>query len=244
METIVRQTREVGTSAGVLLPRNWLGKQVVVTLYSPSQEVIGKEVIEILLKSNLGSEIKGIYLYGSYARGDYDSNSDIDILVLTNKTNKTMKSYKYEITLITEKNFSKNTSSLYYQTMLSEYKTILNQDLMDKYSKSKLLYDLKEIEKIIKINKETIEFLNEKNKNIPDGIIYSVILRLRELYSIKCLLKNKKYSKSDFLKIVSNDIYNTYSGVKKNIKEKNNSSPTEIIKLVDLSEKWLKELKD
>ena len=31
----------------------------------------------------LGNRVKKIILYGSYARGDYDKSSDIDILVLT-----------------------------------------------------------------------------------------------------------------------------------------------------------------
>ena len=31
----------------------------------------------------LGKRLKKIILYGSYARGDYNSSSDIDILVLT-----------------------------------------------------------------------------------------------------------------------------------------------------------------
>lgn len=34
-------------------------------------------------KKLLGNRIKKIILYGSYARGDYNSSSDIDILVLT-----------------------------------------------------------------------------------------------------------------------------------------------------------------
>jgi len=33
METIIKHTREVGTSAGVLLPKSWLNKQVVVTIF-------------------------------------------------------------------------------------------------------------------------------------------------------------------------------------------------------------------
>ena len=31
----------------------------------------------------LGNRLKKAILYGSYARGDYDKNSDIDIMVLT-----------------------------------------------------------------------------------------------------------------------------------------------------------------
>ena len=63
MTSLIKQTREVGTSAGVLLPRKWLNKQVVVTLLIPSIEEIAKEVIGILVGKNLNGEVKGIYLY-------------------------------------------------------------------------------------------------------------------------------------------------------------------------------------
>ena len=35
------------------------------------------------IKSILGERIKKVILYGSYARGDYNKNSDIDIMILT-----------------------------------------------------------------------------------------------------------------------------------------------------------------
>ena len=35
------------------------------------------------MKRILGENLKKVILYGSYARGDYTENSDIDIMVLT-----------------------------------------------------------------------------------------------------------------------------------------------------------------
>ncbi len=95
METLIKQTREVGTSAGVLLPRSWLNKQVVVTLLQPSFEKIFQDILKIILSRNLNEEIKGVYLFGSYARGDYDSESDIDILIITNSLNKLVNDDNY-----------------------------------------------------------------------------------------------------------------------------------------------------
>ena len=37
----------------------------------------------VLLKQILGDKLTKVILYGSYARGDYNENSDIDIMVLT-----------------------------------------------------------------------------------------------------------------------------------------------------------------
>ena len=38
------------------------------------------------VKSILGDKLDKVILYGSYARGDYNANSDIDIMVLTTLT--------------------------------------------------------------------------------------------------------------------------------------------------------------
>ncbi|MEK6892701.1 MAG: DUF2080 family transposase-associated protein [Nanoarchaeota archaeon] len=249
MEILVKQTRELGTSAGVLLPRKWLNKQVVVTLHSPSKEDIALDVFKILFKQNLNEEVKGIYLFGSYARGDYDFNSDIDILVITQNANKIIKHENYEIFLVSEKNFLKNIShSLNYSSMLKEMKVILNKELIEKYHtkswKLNVKDILKEIERIIRINKNSLETCKNEGQNIPDGIVYSVVLRLRELYLIKCLLLRKPYRKDDFLKFVGEKIYAAYLRVKRDENEIDNISYEEIIGLLELSLKWLKELKE
>jgi len=237
METLIKQTREVGTSAGVLLPRKWLNKQVVVTLLQPSKEEIAKEVMEIILKNNINEEIKGVYLYGSYARGDYDPYSDIDLLMITKETNKLINHGNYEVLLISEENFSKNLpDSLYYTSMLKELKTIINKDLIERYSISKYRLNVKrvlnEIGRVLKINKDTVKICEDNNKKIPDGIAYSIVLRLRELYLLKCL------------KICGDKNYFAYIRIKRNEKELREIIPKEMEILLDLSEKWLKELKD
>lgn len=249
MQTIVKQAREVGTSAGVLLPRSWLNKRVVVTLFSPSKEEMAKDILDILVKMNLNEEVKGIYLFGSYARGDYDSDSDIDVLAITEKTNKLIDQGSYEITLISEQNFSKNLLfSLYYLTIIKEAKTIINKELLVKYLSKRWKFKIKnlltEIERIIEINRDVAEICLQNRKNVPDGIVYSIVLRLRELYLLKCLISNKIYSKKDFLEITGEKIYSAYSRIKRNEKEFDNVYPSEIISLLHLSEKWLKELKE
>lgn len=249
MQTIIKQTREVGTSAGVLLPRKWLNKQVVVTLLSPSKKDIIKEVLDILIEKDLNQQIKGIYLYGSYARGDYDAESDIDILVLTHNVNKLINHKNYEFILVSEESFSKNISnSLNYSSILKEAETIINQDLIEKYKNKKYKLNIKkllsEIKSVLRINKESIEMYKNNNESIPDGIIYSIVLRLRELLLIKCLNSNKNYSKKEFQKWVNEKTYQAYLRIKRDDKEINNTTYTEAKSLIDLSEKWLKEIKE
>ena len=249
METITKQTREVGTSAGVLLPRSWLGRQVVVTLFEPSKEKILQDIITCLFEHNLNEEVKGIYLYGSYARGDFDFNSDIDILILTQNTNKLINYNNYELLLVSEDSFSKGLpNNLNYLSLLKEMKVILNKELIEKYKIKKYNFNIKkslsEIIGVFKINQDSIKMCQENNLNVPDGVVYSIILRLRELYLIKCLISNKTYHKKDFLESIGDKIYLAYLRIKRNEKELNNLSPDELIGIIDLSKKWLKELKE
>jgi len=249
MENIVKQTREVGTSAGVLLPRSWLNKQVVVTLYEPSKEKITQDIIKILFKHNLNEDVKGIYLYGSYSRGDFDFNSDIDILIITKNTNKLINHNNYEILLVSEDSFSKNLpNNLTYSSVLNEIKVILNKELIERYKHKKYRFNSKkillEIKRILTINKDAIKTCEENNLNVPDGIIYSLVLRLRELYLIKCLSSKKPYHKKDFLQYINEDTYLAYLRVKRNEKELTRVFPNDLINITNLSKKWLKGLKD
>lgn len=62
-----------------------------------------KERQEIILefargiKKILGKQLSKIILYGSYARGDYDENSDIDLMVLTTLTEEEIEKRETEI---------------------------------------------------------------------------------------------------------------------------------------------------
>ena len=49
------------------------------------------------INNMLGIRIKKILLYGSYARGDFNSSSDIDIMILTDLTDEEIVQYRDEI---------------------------------------------------------------------------------------------------------------------------------------------------
>lgn len=45
-----------------------------------------KDILQAFVKdiiAEMGSSVKKIILYGSYARGDFNANSDLDIMILT-----------------------------------------------------------------------------------------------------------------------------------------------------------------
>lgn len=60
---------------------------------------ITTEVNEELIKL-FGGKIERIILYGSYARGDFDLESDIDIMILLNCSQKEIKEKRKEISRI------------------------------------------------------------------------------------------------------------------------------------------------
>ena len=49
------------------------------------------------VKDILGDKLTKIILYGSYARGDYKENSDIDIMILTTLTDEEIRRIKTDI---------------------------------------------------------------------------------------------------------------------------------------------------
>ena len=59
-------------------------------------DIVLKQFIEELSKL-LGNRLKKVILYGSYARGDYDKNSDLDIMILTDLTEEELIKYRMKI---------------------------------------------------------------------------------------------------------------------------------------------------
>ena len=52
-----------------------------LVIADPMVEEISKRVVRAA-KDTLGDKLDRVYLYGSYARGDYNSESDIDFMIL------------------------------------------------------------------------------------------------------------------------------------------------------------------
>ena len=62
-------------------------------------EKIEKSIQKFVLEANkmFGNRIKKIILYGSYARGDYKKDSDIDIMILTDLKDDEISEYRDKI---------------------------------------------------------------------------------------------------------------------------------------------------
>ncbi|MEK6859970.1 MAG: DUF2080 family transposase-associated protein [Nanoarchaeota archaeon] len=210
---ILKKTIKSGNASAVVLPKAWLDKRVRIKLVDIDSETILYDVLDIVKPIVDLSEIIGIYLVGSYARKDMEEASDIDILVITEKISKELiKKGNYEIMIISLDllDYKLNENLLPIGTMLKEAKPLLNSNFLKniniKVTKKNIKWFLDTTKSSLAIVNESISLI-EKSK--PDGklsdlIAYSLILRLRTLYMIDLLNKNKVYNKNDFIKLIEN----------------------------------------
>jgi len=250
METeLIKQAFRLGNSAGVLLPIDWKDKKVKVQLIDKS---ITQDILEILEEKGLLNNVIGIYLAGSYARGEETESSDVDVLIITDNINKQIKIREYEMIMVSKEKFEKNIkTSLYIASLINESKTILNNDFIKDYKTRILNLPIKrhlgEIRSIMKINEDFIDMDEQMKKNASDDTIYSIILRLRELYLIECLKNNKKPSNKEFLGVIkrltgSIEAYDSYLRIKNNKPSREVITTGQSKKLIDYIKNKIKML--
>lgn len=58
-------------------------------------KILNRFIVEV--SKLIGNRLKKVILYGSYARGDYDKNSDIDLMILTDFNDKELIEYRTKI---------------------------------------------------------------------------------------------------------------------------------------------------
>ena len=254
---LIRNIVKVGNSAGVILPREWLNGKARIELFEKPID-IKKDIFEIL--EPYLEDIIGIYLVGSYARGDETPRSDIDVLAITNKTSKRIEKGKYSVTITTKENVEETleNNALIILPMLKEAKSLLNAVLIEKYKETELTKKnlkgyLELTQSALKINKEFIELGTEK---VGDAIAYSLILNLRNTYIIKCIRENKLWSNKQLQNLIkkiagSLEAYEGYLRVKENKHSQDRLLALEARKLYEYiskkvgeHEQWLKARKE
>jgi len=252
MEIQIKKTVRAGNSSAVILPRAWLNKNVRVELIKKTPEIMLSDVVQIVKKYIELKEIIGIYLTGSYARGEEDENSDIDILIITNNTDKEMiHEGIYNLLLISKQLLKQKLEQDLFPVgqMIKEAKSLLNSSYLEsveiKITKRNIKWYLDTTEDKLEIIKKLI---NKKEGYIDDRVVYTLILRIKTLHIIKKLIEDKAYSKKDFIKIIRNiskgTAYERYLAVKNDLENKRKISIKEAERLYNYLEKELREVKD
>ena len=253
MQVQIKKTIKAGNSSAVVLPRAWLNQEVRVELVKKTKEQILCDVLEIVKKHIKLSNIIGVYLVGSYARGEETKESDIDILIITNDLDKEMiNEGVYNILIVSyQLLYQKLNQKLFpIGQMIKEAKPLLNADYIDsievKITKKNVKWYIDTTEDKLNIIKKYID--ETKNKKIcrSNRIVYTLVLRIRTLHIIKKMIKEQDYSNKQFTKIIksiSKNAYGGYLAIKNNLNKEQKISIEEVENLYGYLKKDFKEIK-
>jgi predicted nucleotidyltransferase len=253
---IIKKVIDIGNGAAVYVPKEYSGKRVIVILPEKVNE-IKRRVIEKL--TDYMENIIGIYLFGSYARGENHTLSDIDVLIITKDEAKELKSLfeDVDVRVITLEKLKKSIVNLPAITLpiLKEAKTIINPLLLEDLKNSKINYknfkwNFDDIKRTIKLI-ET--FIETDEKDIALSHIYSLIMRARICYMIQGLIENKKFSneglRNELIKKgldekKYNNYYEIYQKVRDGEEVEGKINKEEIMKFINLINKYVLELEN
>lgn len=257
-EQIVKTVVKSGNGGAVWVPKNWLGEEVIVILPKRSDLSIRERIIH-LLEPYL-KDIVCVAIYGSYARNEQTKNSDVDVLVLTNKTIKIgIKKDNLDITTFSLEKFKMAIEKypIYYQ-IIQEAEALINSHVLEElkkieFNKESFKEYLRETEEHVKSNKELVELDKLDSEYIlSDSVTYSTILRLRGLFVIDCIINKESFSNKKFKqKLISlglskkefEDSYYIYQNIRNNEKNKIKIKIITVEKLMKISDNEINLLK-
>jgi len=255
MNVQIKKAVKAGNSSAVVLPRAWLNKEVRVELVKKTPEIILIDTINLIKDHIDMAEVIGIYLTGSYAREEEDVESDIDVLVITeNIDREAINEGIYNILIISESLLKQKLERdlLPVGAMINEAKSLLNLKYLKsidiKVSKNNIKsYIDSTKEKLDLIKKVISELLIQNKKYVPDKMVYTILLRIRTLHIIEGLIRDKIYSKREFVRLIrsiskGNISYERYLAIKNNLNEKAVTPLNEIERLTIYLEEQLKKI--
>jgi predicted nucleotidyltransferase len=249
-EQIIRTVSQVGNGAHIFAPKEWINEKVLIIRLE--KKSIKEEILQRLYPHL--DKIIGVFLYGSQARGEATEKSDIDILVIAKNKFEMRKEEKFEFIVISEDSLDNaiKTNPLMLYSIFKEAKAIINEGYLNKLKQIKInriLFKpfIQTTKESIQSDEEIIELDKKTGKTISNGVLYSLILRLRGIFIIRTLLNNENYSNSLFktwinhkCKVNYEEIYSVYQALRSG-KELKDKSPIEFGEiLVELLKKELK----
>ena len=186
-ERLVRKVTEIGNGAHIFAPREWLNDEVM--LIRTRRKNPKEEIIKVL--GPYLDKVIAVFLYGSYARGEQERDSDIDVFVIS-KEKFSVKYRNMEIVVIPESKIKLaiKLNPLLFYSMLNEALPIINSSYFEKLKQEKIDFSL--FNEVLKDTKESLKSSQKimemdyrlKSKSASESVIYSLILRLRGLLSL------------------------------------------------------------
>ncbi len=251
----IKKAVKAGNSSAVILPRAWLNREVRVELAKKTAETILLDVINIARKNINLEKIIGIYLVGSYARGEESKDSDIDVLIISGGIDKEMiHEGMYNILIVSKELLEQKLKKDLFPVgqMIKEAKPLINSDYLGsievKVTKKSVKWHVDTTDEKIGLIKEILEKINNSKKKVDNRAIYTLVLRIRTLFIIQKLIKNQDYSKKSFIKLIenisgSNNAYEAYLSIKNKLEEANKATKEEAERLYHYLKKQYDEVK-
>lgn len=244
MKTVTKTVKRYGNSGGVYLPAEWIGGEVKIELLKepldPKIDILGKLPLEHIIS---------VILYGSYARGEMTKYSDVDIILVVDDTEAKIPSelkQKYDIQIKTSKQIRNAMAHdpIFYKSIKDGSTAIINRQFLEGLKETKLNLDGVRIH--IDLAESSLGIVKTFAENYEDltDLIYSIIMRLKEMLIIDCLFSNKKYTTKllmgEILKHISSsearDVMNVYRSIRDNKKYTKKVLEETVIKLISLLE--------
>ncbi len=250
MDIEIKKTVKAGNSSAVILPRAWLNQEVRVELIKKTPEKILYETLSIVRKHIDTKDIIGIYLTGSYARDEENEDSDIDILIITQNIDREIISEGvYNLLIISEEllKWKLENDLLPIGAMIKEAVPLINSAYLRLI---KVAPTIKNLKWYIDTTKDKLELiknvLNLTKVKVDNRVVYSLVLRIRTLYTIKGLINDERYSKKEFVNIIvknsNTNAYNAYILVKNNKEEESLCTKEDAERLYHYLGKQLKDI--
>jgi predicted nucleotidyltransferase len=254
MEIQIKRTVRAGNSSAVVLPKAWLNREVRIELVRKTDEIILKEIIELLEDKIPLEEVIGIYIVGSYARGEETAESDIDILVITDGVeHASIELGAYSIMIVSSRSlkYKLENDLLPIGSMIMEAKPLLNANYLKgiivNASKKNVDWYVRTTDDKLKLARRALN----KLKNVeyaPSELVYTLVLRIRTLLMIKGIISKKIYSKKRFVDLIQKisggkGAYSDYSAVKNNSRKYHKTTINETEKIYNYLEKELNSVK-
>ncbi len=200
-EKVVRKVTPSGNGAHIFAPKEWLDEEVLLVRIS---RIDIKKGIYKLLEPYMGN-IVSVILFGSYARGEQNENSDVDVLIISNKPFK-IKKKGMDIIVIDKDKLEKaiKLNPILIYSAINEGVPLINSSFIYELKSRKMNINafnefIISSKENLKSNKEIIELDKLQGlEYVSESVIYSLFLRLRGVFIMNCLLNHRKYSNNLF----------------------------------------------